>query len=56
MEKFYSSKALLKMAVGGMHPSHPPGSAPGVACSLPILSAKLATVQEKILFKKACHI
>ena len=30
MEKFYSSKALLKMAgeVGGMHPPHPPGSTP----------------------------
>ena len=26
MEKFYSSKALLKMAGGGMHPPHPPGS------------------------------
>ena len=24
MKKFYSSKALLKMAGGGMHPPHPP--------------------------------
>ena len=32
MEKFYSSKTLLKMAGGGIHTkhtSHPPGSAPG---------------------------
>ena len=32
MEKFYLSKALLKMAGGGMHPPHPPppsGTAPG---------------------------
>ena len=27
-EKFYSSKALLEMAGGGMHLPHPPGSAP----------------------------
>ena len=25
MEKLYSFKALLKMAVGGMHPHIPPG-------------------------------
>ena len=24
MEKYYSSKTLLKMAGGGMHPQHPP--------------------------------
>ena len=34
MEKFYSSKTLLKVADGGMHTQHtthppPPGSAPG---------------------------
>ena len=32
MEKFCSSKTLLKLAGGGMHTqhiSHPPGSAPG---------------------------
>ena len=28
MEKFYSSKALLKMAGGGMHTPYPPGSVP----------------------------
>ena len=37
MEKFYSSKALLKMAGGRMHTQHtphpPPGSAPG--CIIP---------------------
>ena len=26
MEKFYSSKGMLKMAGGGMHPPHPPCS------------------------------
>ena len=29
MEYFYSSKTLLKMAGGGMHTPHPPGSVPG---------------------------
>ena len=28
IEKLYLSKALLKMAGGGMHPPIPPGSAP----------------------------
>ena len=28
MEKFHSSKAWLKMASGGMHPSHPPQDPP----------------------------
>ena len=33
IEKFYSSKALLKMAGGGMHSPHPPGSAPDGSCT-----------------------
>ena len=31
IEKLYLSKALLKMAGGGMHPPHLPGSAPDVS-------------------------
>ena len=38
-EKFYLSKALLKMAVGGMHPPYPPldPPQPGIpsVCNLP---------------------
>ena len=37
MAKFDSSKALLKMVGGGMHPPHPPGSAPVHPFNLQIL-------------------
>ena len=51
IEKLYLSKALLKMAGGGVHPPHPPGSAPGPWYAAKRLFASFATV----MFRKFCR-
>ena len=51
VEKLYLSKALLKMAGGGMHPPHPPpGSALGLWYATKRLFASFATA----IFRKIC--
>ena len=52
IEELYLSKALLKMAGGGMHPPHlPPGSAPGPWYATKCLFASFATA----IFRKICR-
>ena len=52
IEKLYLSKALLKMAGGGMHPPYPPpGSAPGPWYATKRLFASFATA----IFRKNCR-
>ena len=52
IEKLYLSKALLKMARGGMHPPHYPlGSAPGPWYATKRLFASFATA----IFRKICR-
>ena len=51
MEKFYSSKTLLKMAGGGMHTQHTPhspGSAPGCTITNDGLKFKRYALKVKI--------
>ena len=52
IEKLYLSKALLKMAGGGMHPpTSPPGSAPGPWYATKRLFASFVSA----IFRKICR-
>ena len=54
MEKFHSSKALLKMAGGGMHPPHPPLDFPLIIrfSSGSLLAILKNTVRVRLRFDK----
>ena len=58
IKRLYLSKALLKMARGGVHPPHPPGSAPGPWYATKRLFASFATaknLQEAPMAKNIMH-